>query len=451
VRLDPGERELWLRLCDAEVATLEAYAGGTDTARAIDLVEAGAPLEPVEPGPDSGLIAACFSGGRDSLTEAAMLQELGQRPLLVTTTSPRDGSVEHETPRRRYVLDEIQRRRGLELIEVHSTLRGCWDTGFAAARYGAGVNELTDTFLYFAVALAVALARDARAVNLASHTEVQENRRWVGAIVEHKHRMYSGATQRALSALFAPAGLRYGGLTYPLYQFQVQRLLERRYADLRDLQYSCWELSADQSDCSRCDECRTIAFNLMAEGVAPREVGIDLVSVLKAQSRWRPRLDEIDSPLPNAHWLFDSRLVHCLQTLTPERMTDFIQLDAPLPEAQAGALRSYEQMRAAALVHDVVPEPGYRAGYLEFVDESLRAGVAAIFDEHFAREPAARHADLVRRSIALSNWLSAPLQRPELDRRRRPADVEPRYPPDRRSHRATDAGDHDHAHLRPPG
>jgi hypothetical protein len=40
VRLDPGERELWLRMCDAEVATLEAHAGGTDTARLVDLVEA---------------------------------------------------------------------------------------------------------------------------------------------------------------------------------------------------------------------------------------------------------------------------------------------------------------------------------------------------------------------------------------------------------------------------
>jgi hypothetical protein len=39
VRLDPGEREFWLRMCDAQVATLEAYASASDTARAIDLVE----------------------------------------------------------------------------------------------------------------------------------------------------------------------------------------------------------------------------------------------------------------------------------------------------------------------------------------------------------------------------------------------------------------------------
>jgi flavin-binding protein dodecin len=425
VRLDPGEREFWLRMCDAQVATLETYVGGTDTARAIDLVEAGAPLEPVAPGPDSGLIAACFSGGRDSLTEAAMLQELGERPLLVTTTSPRDGSLEHETSRRSHVLEEIQRRRGLELVEVRGTLRGRWDNGFVAARYGVGVNEVTDTFLYFAAALAVAVARGARAINLASHTEVQESAHLAGAIVEHKHRMYSAPTQRALSTLLAPAGLRYGGLTYPLYQFQVQRLLESRYADLRDLQYSCWSLTAEQCACSRCDECRTVAFNLMAEGVAPREIGIDLVSVLNAHSDWRPRREEIDPPLPNALWLCDSRLVHCLQTLTPQRMAEFIKLDGTPSEAAAGALRSYERMRTAALLYDVVPEPGYRAGFLEFVDQSLRGRVGAIFDEHFTREPSSAHVESVRRSIALSNWITAPLARPELDRRRRAGAARP--------------------------
>ena len=39
-------------------------------------------------------------------------------------------------------------------------------------------------------------------------------------------------------------GSAIGSLTYPLRQFQVQRLLAERYPDLRDLQYSCWELTA---------------------------------------------------------------------------------------------------------------------------------------------------------------------------------------------------------------
>jgi len=430
VRLDPGEREFWLRLCDAQVATLEAHVGGSDTARTIDLVEAGPALEPLTPSPDSGLVVSCFSGGRDSLTQAAMLQELGEQPLLVTTTSPRAGSVEHETPRRQQVMDEMRRRRGFEVVDVHSDFRSCVDNDFAAARYRLGVSELTDTFLYFAAGLAVAAARGARAIYLASETEVQESCNRCGAIVQHKHAMYSAATQRALSALLSPAGLGYSGLTYALHQFQVQRLLASRYADLRDLQYSCWSLTADQSACSRCDECRTVAFNLMADGVAPREVGIDLVCLLDAHADWRPRPVEMDAPLPNARQLFDSQMVRCLQKLTPERIAAFIELDGPIFEAGTAALLAYQQMRAAALIDEVSPEPGYRSGFLEFVDEPLRTRLTAILDEHFSREPAAGHAELVQRSVALSDWISAPLGQPQLDRRRRAGGL-PRPPPAR--------------------
>ena len=238
VTLAPGERESWLRMCDAHVAALEANAGGTDTARAVDLVEAGPPLAALEPIADSGIVAACFSGGRDSITQAALLQELGEHPLLVTTTSPREGSVEHETARRAHVMEEITRRRGLEVVTVHSDLRSAWNNGFAAARYGVAVSETSDTFLFFAAALAVAAARGAPRIFLAAEAEVQETVRNAGTIAQYKHYMYSAVTHLALEAVLEPAGIRYSGLTYPLAQFQVQRLLAKRYPDLRDLQYS---------------------------------------------------------------------------------------------------------------------------------------------------------------------------------------------------------------------
>jgi perosamine synthetase len=138
-----------------------------------------------------------------------------------------------------------------------------------------------------------------------------------------------------------------------------------------------------------------------------------------AHSGWRARAHEIDAPLPNGRWLFDSQMVRCLHALTPERVAEFIQWDGPTSPDGAAALHSYQQMRAAALVHDVGPEPGYRAGFLALVDQPLRDRVAEIFDEYFTREPVNRHADLVRRSIGLSDWISAPLGRPELDHRRR--------------------------------
>ncbi|MEA2220514.1 MAG: perosamine synthetase [Solirubrobacteraceae bacterium] len=423
VALAPGEREFWLRMSDAQVAALEAHAGGDDTARGVDLVEAGPPalMEPVR---DEGLVAACFSGGRDSLTQAALLAELGEAPLLVSTTSPRAGSVEHETDWRRTVMREIVRRRSLELVEVRSDFRGCWDNGFAGARYGIGVNEVTDTFLFFAVALVVAVARGATRVCLASEAEVQESARVGGAIAQHKHFMYSAVTQRALQALLEPAGVRYAGLTYPLLQFQVQRLLAGRYPDLRDLQYSCWELSADQQACSRCSECREIAFNLMADGVAPGEVGIDVTTVLASVGGWHPERPSI--PMPgivgrHARKRVVAQMLRCLQALPPARVAQMLGRD---DDESRAALREYGGVRATLLRGSPAPdpEPGYRAGFLELLDEPWRDGLAAIYDEHFARAPRDDYAALLDRSLALSSWIGAPLRTPELDRRRRVAD-----------------------------
>ena len=286
VRLGPGEREFWLRMIDAQVVSLEADSGG-DTARRVEIVEAGPQLAPVVPVPDGGRVTACFSGGRDSLVQLAMLQELGETPLLVTTTSPREGAVDHENDRRKQLHDEVVRRRGVELVEVTSDLRECVRNGFPQ-RYRRGVTELMDSFLYFSAAMLVGHACGAPRIFLASEAEVQETVRVGGAIVQHPHLMYSAVTQRCLQALVAPAGFSYGGLTYPLLQFQVQRLLGTRYADLRDLQYSCWELAEGQQACGHCFLCQGIAFNLLADGVDPREIGIDLATVLEAARDWRP-------------------------------------------------------------------------------------------------------------------------------------------------------------------
>jgi perosamine synthetase len=412
VRLAPGEREFYSRMCDAQVAMLEAQVDGNDTGRAIDLVEAGPALEPLVPGPDTGVVVACFSGGRDSLTQAALLQELGEEVFLVTTTSPREGSIEHETARRRQVMDEVQRRRGLEVVEVRSDFRSCWDNSFAAERYRVGVNEVTDTFLFFASALVVAASRGARAVYLASEAEVQESSRRGGAVLQHKHAMYSAVTHRSLSALLAPAGILHGGLTYPLHQFQVQRLLATRYGDLRDLQYSCWSMAPGQSACSTCDECRMIAFNLMAEDVSPTEAGIDVPTLLSAYADWQPRREP---PVSEEGHASDAQMLRCLERLPPERMAAFV--DGSATQVLAG----YAEMRSGALGNgaQLEAEPGYRAGFLDLIDPRLRPGLEAIFDEHFTREPEPLHAGLLERTLLLSGWIAAPLRRPELDLRHR--------------------------------
>jgi perosamine synthetase len=446
VRLDAGEREFWLRLCDAAVVTLEATATATATAdagagpgpgaragrndveRRIEIIESGPRLQWPKPAPDNSLAVGCFSGGRDSLVQAALLQELGLTPILVSTSSPREGSIEHTTARRAQVMAETQQRRGVELVEVESTLRGCWDLGFAARTrgYEIGPVHLGDTILFFAAALVVAVARGASAVYMASEAEVQESTWLGGQIVRFKDFAYAASTQHALSALVAPLGIRYGGLTYPLRQFQVQRLLSERYRDLQDLQYSCWSMADDEAECSRCSECRVNGFNLMANGISPAEIGIDPVMLLSANADWEPRTHG-GPTLLNARGLFDAQVLRCLQKVTPEVAVGFIEPERRHSAAAAQALEGYERMRARGLTFEVEPEPGYRASHLRLLDERLRSGLAAIFDEHFEREDEAMHAGNVERSLALSAWISAPLTRPELSWRtaQRPLSREP--------------------------
>ena len=150
MRLLPGEAELWLRLTDAGVSTLEAMRGTSDIARTIQFVEGDLELPQPQPLPELGRCATAFSGGKDSLLQAALLAELSFRPLLVATTSPMAPFHDHATERRRHVFREIAARRNVKLVEVESDLRSAWYNGFAADRrnYPISVSELSDAHLY---------------------------------------------------------------------------------------------------------------------------------------------------------------------------------------------------------------------------------------------------------------------------------------------------------------
>lgn len=441
-RLPAGEREFWMRLCDSAAAALEVDRSSDESfssriARGVEIVESGPPIGPLPPATDEGFVALCFSGGRDSLTQLGLLQELGERPLLVTTNAPRRDGDEFSKPRRRQVIEEAAGRRGAELIEVESDFRVCWnELDPRASIYGVSPNEVTDTLLYFAVAWATAVARGARGVFLASEAEVQETMRRDGAIVQHPHFMYSAATQAALRALLEPSGVGYCGLTYPLLQFQIQRLLVQRYAELRDLQYSCWQQRQGEDVCSRCRECFTIAVNLISSGVAPAEIGIDLDQLLRAQRDWRPG-GSPENPRgtigSRAGRYGDDQVVRSFRSFELDEVRTLAG-DAGL---STDAVAAFEQLRATALTAgDPEPEPGFRAEYLELIDSRLRDGLAAILGEHFDPEPPERHRELFARTRLLSDWIAAPLasepRRPVVSRHessarpRPPAPVEPR-------------------------
>ncbi len=396
VTLQPGEREFWERMIAAQGVAVAAL-GGMDAPPSTELVEAGPPLEPLPRLAASGPPALCFSGGRDSLVHLGLLTELGMPPVLVCTTSPREGSVEHETPRRAEVLAEAARRREVELVEVRSDLRSAWDNSWSAP-LGLAVNEVGDCLLYMAVALVVAAARGSSRVVMASEFELQDARRTSHGIAQHQHFMFSAATQRCLARVLEPTGIRVGGLTSSLQQFQVQRLLLARYPDLADLQYSCWELEMGQGACSRCAECRNNAFNLLAEGVDPAKIQIDLAELLAAQAGWMP---------PAKPTLLDEQLVRSIQRTDRDVVRQ--SLEAGGSQRAGEALAGFDRLAAVAREQPVPAEPGCREGYLDQIDEPLRSPVRAILTEYFPPEPPEHYADQLALAQTLGRWICAPL------------------------------------------
>lgn len=415
-RLPSGEREFWLRMIDAAMWTLENDLDTPDgptfaerTARSVEIVETGPPAGELSPTAPQGVVAASFSGGRDSLVQTAMLNELGVKPVLVTTKSRREGSIEFETARFHMVLKEAQARMGLEHVEVSSNIRTCFVNNHpSAARYWLAVSELTDTLLYFSACWVVGWVRGAHAVFLASEAETQESIRRDGMVIQSEHFITSGATQRSLSALTAPTGIYYAGLTASLQQFQIQRLLDRRYAELSDLQYSCYMQGPGQDVCNNCFNCLKTSLHKMADGIAPAEISIDINQVLDARSDWTPEDD--GEHRTSVGMLFGERLnnhlVRVVRELDPERVAQF----APGGKLDVPALAGLERMRAvASAAPDPPDEPGYRSGYLELLDEPMRSGLARIFGEHFELEPVEEYEHLLANTRLLSDWVAAPL------------------------------------------
>lgn len=435
VRLGPGEAETWLRLMDAQAATLEAYRrarpcgegpgtaetsssfrGGSDTERTVGILEGSASPAPWSPVPDSGRCAAAFSGGKDSLLQAALLSELTERPVLVCTTSPMPPLGDHSTARRRRVLSEISTRRDVELVEVRSDFRGCWDNGFSQRLgYTSSVNELTDTFLYFGSLLATGLALGASRLFLASEAEVQQNAEHDGWVIQHPHCMYSGVTQRALQALLAPAGVHYGSLTLPLWSAQVQGLLWKRYPDICDLQYSCWRVQDGESACGRCSQCLRISLCALAAGEDPGRMGMDLARVLWSMRHWTPTpLSEGGRQGLRAKVVGRSlqlQVVRHIQATPLGRVFNTLRkrprwfLDPKVPAALCG----YSFLRRRHRAFSAGEEPGYRAGFLRLIDPLLRERVAAVYAAHLKAEDDASHAAVLSRADSLARWIAEPI------------------------------------------
>ena len=413
-RLEPGEAEAWLRLVDAAVDTLEATRGTSDTARAVSLVEGARPAPAWRPARDAGRWAAAFSGGKDSLLTAGLLAELTKSPVLVTTTSPLPPLHDHGTARRRFVLDEIPRRRPFTLVEVASDFRSATNNDFAdRLGYPVAVSETTDTHLYLAALLAAGFAQGATRFVVASENEVQENIERDGRTVQHTHFMYAASTLAALDALFRPSGATISTLTAALHAHQVQRLLVTRYADLRDLQYSCWSVGEREAACSRCSKCLTVALGILAAGGDPADVGIDLGALLVAKADFR-----FEAPGPSAlpgdlvaRRIREQR-VRDLRAIPGRRVAAALarrRVTGLLSPRGARALLAWRRLARRNAAAPVGAEPGWRPGYLRFADPLLAPRLSAIYESAFPAESPSCSADALARSTALTEWITAPL------------------------------------------
>ena len=416
VTLGAAEREFWQRLIDAAVAALERRSANPSLVRDVELVDGGPPVAPLQARTaGDGPIVACFSGGRDSLAQAGLLAELGHKPILASVRAPVEWSREQTSERRAEVLAAIGARGPFELVVVESDLRAAVENDFPNP-YGVAVNELGDCLLYLAAAIAVAAARGASLVLMASEAEVQQSVRYRGRVAQHKHFMYSAVTHAALAALLEPTGIGVGSTTYPLRQFQVQRILTARYPALRDLQNSCWSMREGEPACSACVECFHNAMHIIDAGGSPKSAGIDLATLLMSPSAYERAFaadggEDPDQPTGAAARASDLRCLGTLAATAPERIAELLEeCEGDDASRRALAAAAFERLAARAREFEQPAEPGYREAYLELIDPRLRDGLRAIFREHFEPEPLAEYAQLLSNSLTLGRWIGGPLR-----------------------------------------
>jgi hypothetical protein len=398
LRLPASERQFWLQLLQSGADTLGAYGPEGLRLDPLGITIIGGELDIPRTSVSGSGFGTSFSSGKDSLLQAALLCELTERPLLVTTTSPLPTLADHETERRRTVLAAIQERRDVRLIEVNSDFRSIWDNGFAKQLgYSVSVNELTDTFLYMSSLLVAGTALGNTHLFVASEAEVQLNTVVDGRIVQHKHFMYSAATQRALGQLLVLYGIRFGSLTWPLYSIQAQQLLWVRYSDLCDLQYSCWRVRTGEATCSQCEQCFRITMTAMADGHNPERMGIDLRKVLCHAPDYVTTTSRI---LPQEAVVRDAvcrvSLTHLVSVLAKGKIRILASRET------FSILWNFYRLQLLARRAPRYRRPGVREAFFDWLDPELRDSLVRIYTHHFSREPRREHFGEYERSRALT-------------------------------------------------
>ncbi len=327
---------------------------------------------------------------------------------------------DHITQRRRQILDEITKRRAVQLVEVESDYRANFDHGFAQRLgYQISVNEMTDAFLYLSSLVVTGAALGVSHLFFASELEVQENVDVDGAIIQHPHFMYSVVTLNVVSALLKNWGMSCSSLTASVHSYQVQELLTTRYPDISDLQYSCWRVRMGETVCNACSQCLRVAFSILALGAQPSASGMNLGGILRRMRNWEPRqIAECQPPVLPRDTISARLHAQVMRSILATREVDVVAAVDLTPSKRLPpigrlvALASYRSLRRKAERYAPGPSPGYCPEFLEFVDLHLRERVSDIFAHHFAPHAQTEYAGVFARCRALSSWIVEPLELP---------------------------------------
>jgi hypothetical protein len=236
-------------------------------------------------------------------------------------------------------------------------------------------------------------------------------------VIQRSHYMYSTVTQRALQELLRPIGIRYSSLSSPLHNSQVQQLLWRRYPDISDLQYSCWQVGPNEATCSKCTQCFRLALCALFIGGNPGRMGIDLTRLLLAMRDWKPRsfpAKPHDSLLPDEILRpeNDCQIIQYIHRVPLRRVFHLLAGRRPkceIPARTRDALKAYAQLRRRVADFPAGEPLGYRPAFMRQVDPVMRPHVAEIFARHFRAEPESAYAGVLQRGDTLANWICQPL------------------------------------------
>jgi hypothetical protein len=292
VSLSAGEIEYWQRLLDLQRVTLEKYRGTADFERTIEIACDGPVLaEENLPSPVERW-ATAFSGGKDSLVQTALLCELTERPLLVNVSSPMPPLIDNDWPYRDRTMNEIVRRRDVELVIVKSDLRNIWPHYEIPHKLGyqLSMGLLGDTHFYIAIMFAVAASRGVRRLSLAVEIENDQSEDYHGRTAFYDfNTTYALPLLMIIDRLLNRFGMEFGSLLIPFNHYQIEKLIRKRYADLADLQISCfWMEKPTERSCSRCAKCIRIAMLLLSMGEDPATLDIDLTRMFTPPYNYDP-------------------------------------------------------------------------------------------------------------------------------------------------------------------